>query len=332
MASNTLSLHLSNYSISICNSFIANNQIHINYLAENMTSFPIFENQSDKTAIDSAHIIEEMIKKTKIKNKAVNIIIPDDLTFTQILELPLLPEKELLSAVKYQSEQLIPMSVDQTAIDISTINEDRTNKKSTVLVVAAPITLITYLTKIIEYSDLIPDVIENEISSFSRFITQSAIIKLNQPTIFLNFGFNSISLYFFRPELNIVTDFYNFNIGINLFARELKIQTNISNEKIFTLLKEAGIAENDNLKTKNIFGPIINEISKNVLNYVEIIQQKYNYHSEKIYLINQANEIKNLNEILTQKTGILYEPLVFSTTPSIPNPYSHIFSFASNIK
>jgi len=332
MPDNTLTLHLFNDGISICDSFITNNQVHVKYIAENTTSFPIFENQSDKTAVDTARIIEEMIKKTKVRNKAVNLIIPDDLTFTQILELPLLPEKELLSSIKYQAEQLIPMSVDQTALDISVINEDRHAKKSTVLVVAAPITLIDYLTKIIEYSNLIPDVIENEISSFSRLITQSAIIKLNQPTIFLNFGVNSTSLYFFRPDLNIVTDFYNFNIGMNLFVRELIVQKVIESDKIYPLLKDTGITEEGDLKTKNTFDPIINEITKSILNYTEIIEQKYNFHCEKIFLLNRIDGIKNIHTCLSQKTGLSFEPLTLSTIPAIPNPYAYIFSFAGNIK
>jgi len=328
----SLAIHLSDNNIKISESSLDKNKIRIKAIAETESELPIFSNQSDKTASDTARILEELVKKTKVKIKNANIIIPDDVTFTQILELPLLPEKELLSAVKYQAEQIIPMPVAQTALDISTLSEDKKNKKSTVLIVAAPIDLINYLTKIIEFSGLIPDVIENELSSFSRFITQNSIVNLTQPAIFLNLSFNSTSFYFYHHEKNLITDFYNFNIGINLFIKELRLQTNNDNQKIKLMLKDIGVANINTIKIKDIVDPIINEITKNIINFMETIHQKYDLPLEKIYLINQISEIKNFEKALSEKMKIVFEPFSFNTSPQIPNPYSYIFSFASGIQ
>jgi type IV pilus assembly protein PilM len=332
MTDTTLAIHLSDNSIKMCESFLEKNKIHIKTIAEVDSITPIFSNQSEKSASDAAHVIEELVNKAKIKKRNSHIIIPDNLTFTQILELPLLPEKELLSAVKYQAEQIIPMPIDQTALDISTVNEDKKNKKSTVLIVAAPINLINYITKIIEYGGLIVDVIENESSSFSRFITESSIINLNQSAIFFSLGFSSASLYFYNKEKNIVSEFYNINIGINLFIKELRIQTNNDNEKIKLMLKDIGIDNTNTINIKDIVEPIINEVSKNLLNFTEIVKQKYNYPLEKIFFLNQTTTVKNLENTLSQKIGIVCEPLIFPTLPPIPNPYAYIFSFASSIK
>jgi len=332
MSDQVSTINLSDNHIRIAQFSLDKKEVKLKAIGETDTPFPIFSNQSEKTAADTAQLIENLIKQAGIKIKNAAVIIPDDLTFTQILELPLLPEKELLSAVKYQAEQIVPMPVEQTALDISLLSEDKKNKKSLVLIVAAPKNLIDYLTKIIEISGLIPESIENELSSFSYFISRNQIVKPSQSSIFFNLSDNSSSLYFYHQEKNIISDFYNFNIGYNLFIKEIKIQTVSDNEKIKEILRQKGIEKEKNFNLEEILQPLLNELGKNLTNFLEIIQQKYNVTQKKIYFLNRFSEIKNLDKKLGEITGIVFEPFIIPTSPTIVNSYSFVFSFAAGIE
>lgn len=329
MKNSELAIHLSNNLIQITESLFDGKTFHIKKLVLSEEGLPIFSNQSEKILEDEAKLIEDLINKAKINAKNIRVVIPDNVTFFQIIDLPLLSEKELLSAVKYQAEQLIPLPIDEVAIDISSIEEDKKEKKTKILMVAAPLNLINFLTKLIEETGLIPEVIENEISSFSRFITELYPLKNSPPLVFFNFGYDASSLYFYDSQKNLVTEVNTFNIGYHLFDKELRINFNFDNKKTNQILKEIGIEDNNQIKTYQILSPVVNEISKNISLFVELIKDKYKLPSiDQVFFINQSFLIKNLENQIAKQTKYHCSPFIVPTQPSINNSSSFVYNLS----
>lgn len=62
-------------------------------------------------------VILTVIGQSGIKTKNVVIGLPSQKTFTTVIDMPVMPEAELRSTIKYQIDQYVPMVVDEAKVD-----------------------------------------------------------------------------------------------------------------------------------------------------------------------------------------------------------------------
>lgn len=62
-------------------------------------------------------VITAVIAQSGIRTKNVVLGIPSNKMFATVVDLPNMPQQELASTIKYQTEQFIPMSVDEAKVD-----------------------------------------------------------------------------------------------------------------------------------------------------------------------------------------------------------------------
>lgn len=62
-------------------------------------------------------VIMTAVGQSGIKTKNVVIGLPSNKTFTTVIEVPVMPENELRSTLKYQIDQYIPMAVNEAKVD-----------------------------------------------------------------------------------------------------------------------------------------------------------------------------------------------------------------------
>src|SRR3989339_1843428 len=157
-----------------------------------------FCSADDEKNLDiQAQRIKKLVDSLKITKKNVNVVVPGSLTYSQILVMPQLNEKELVSAIKYQADQFIPMPIEETNIDLEIIDEYKAEGKLLILIVAAPKKLIEKIQTTVELSGLVPESIENELSASSRLISQfnkKFFLPDQEGVMVANFGLNSTTL------------------------------------------------------------------------------------------------------------------------------------------
>ena len=82
---------------------------------------PLDEKTSTSVSPESLRRLGEIIMtavgQSGIKSKNVVIGLPSSKTFTTVIEVPLMPEAELKSTLKYQVDQYIPMAIDEAKVD-----------------------------------------------------------------------------------------------------------------------------------------------------------------------------------------------------------------------
>lgn len=294
----------------------------------NQTHF--FLNLSENVLIDQAKLIEKAVKKIYSNITNIRLVIPDEYTFSEIIDFPYLPEKELISAVKYQADQIIPIPIDKVAIDIAILNEDKKQNKKKILIVASTYDLIDYLTRLIEASGLIPEILENEISALTRLVSNSNIFFEKEPCVFFNFGYVSTFFYFYHPDLKLIVDLYKVKVGLNLFLKELNLNFNFSEQKAYETLINIGLTKNASIDFQKLFFPIFNELIKNLDIFIQTINGKYKLSPiNKIYLMNQSAKIKNFDGYLSQLKSYHFIPFPIKTEPIINHPEELIFNLAN---
>lgn len=264
----------------------------------------IIESQSGK--------IGKLLSSLKMTKKNVNVVIPDSVTYSQILEMPRLNEKELISAIKYQADQFIPMPIEETNIDLEVLSENEKENKLMVLMVAAPKKIIEKVQKVTEMTGFIPESIENELSANARFMSsfyKSIYPKVQDGVIIVNLAYSSTSLYYFDPQTALLMQNHTFNIGYSLFAKEIQINLNIDNKKAIDILSLYDGQQKNSVSVESIILPLLKEFTVEMKRFISLINEKYHTSITNIHCINDCFRFvylpKYLQSTLALPTDIL---------------------------
>ena len=284
----------------------------------------------EKNIENQVNQIKKLIESLKITKKDVNIIIPDSLTYSQIISMPLLNEKELITAIKYQADQFIPMPIEETNIDIEVISEDQVEKKVLLLIVAAPKKVVERVQTTVELAGLNPESVENELSCTARFVNNfnKNIInqyKINQTQglVVANFDTNSTSLSYFSPQELIVKEVHHLSIGYQLFLKETQVNTDTDIKKSEEMLKNYDKNNPSSYSLEKIVQPLVKEFSTELKLFISKYNPATVLFTNKIFLY--PSLVTNLTEELGLPINI-FEPSLLLKKSQLTETYKNELS------
>lgn len=268
-----------------------------------------FKSDTETSVQKQSESIKKLLDQLKIKKKTVHLILPDVHTFSRFVEMPKLNEKELLSAIKYQADQFIPMPIEDTNIDIEVVHEDLKTAKLTTLISAAPKKLINKIENMVEFIGLVPESIETEISAISRLSGQ---IFKKTPTqtntkpgiLLINVGMNSTTLYGFDQTSGILIYNHLFNVGLSLFIKELQVNLNIDSNKAAELLKSMGVSKNASYALDVILAAVIKDFLTEIQKAIGVLSSTYGLSLTGIFLFQDAQKFFELDKLVNKAFGV----------------------------
>lgn len=269
---------------------------------------PLFyRTDSEKVIEKTANSILKTLEQLKIKKKEARVIIPDSFTYNRFIEMPQLNEKELLSAIRYQADQFIPMSLDEINLDIEVINEDINNRKTLVFLSAAPKTIIAKVKSLLEYADLFPESIEPETSAIARFLSEiyknssaksSAQFSQSTGFVLINLNLSSTSVYFFDQGLGLMTYSHNFSSGYSTFLKQIQVNLNVDPRKAEELLKSFGTSQNSSYNLSALLAPSLKASLTEFDRSIKEVIGKNKSHINNIFLAGDALKFHSLDSII----------------------------------
>ena len=148
-------------------------------LAAGMTPTPgkgfLSETDNDiKMLADAVHTLASQIG---VSGDHIVASLPESQIFTRVIEMPVLTNSELQQAIKYESEQYIPIPLNEVKLDYQVLNRPQgqgNNKKMEVLLVAAPVILVNRYLKIIQTAGFKPLALDTEVTSTTRVFISAA--------------------------------------------------------------------------------------------------------------------------------------------------------------
>lgn len=200
------------------------------------------QSESPDDLAQSADAIKKIVSSANIKEKNVNLSLPENQVYTKIVEMPSLSEKELAAALKYEMEQYVPLPLDQVKTDWQILGMNGATAGTTsVFIVAAPKQLIEKYENVMEQAGFIADTIETEILSVIRALFP--LVNTPYASIVVQMGATSTTIAVIRQgELLMVftvdkgglavTRAISLDLGIDLSQAE-------SYKKAYGLNKEA---------------------------------------------------------------------------------------------
>lgn len=304
--------------------------INVSTLGKIETPDLFYSSNLEKVIEEEVVQIKKLVQTQNITKKNVNLIIPDAFTYCQVVSMPLLNEKELISAIKYQADQFIPMPIEETNIDIEVIDENLKEKKVLLLIVAVPKKIVEKIQTTVELAGLNPESIENELSSssrfvsiFSKYITDRFKTSNNRGIILVNFDVNSTSLVYFSADKLLVKETHHLSIGYQLFLKETQVNTDTDIKKAEEILKTFDSKNLSSYPVNTIVQPLVKELA----NELKIFASKYSpatiLFSNKIFLFpslvtNLSEEIKFPVEILNPYFMITKSQLIDTYKNELP--------------
>lgn len=304
MANSITVLNFGENSIQIAEGSSSNGKINVQGFAASDNTPPIFQLLNEKTIQDVSKIIDGMTKTAKITNRNAMVVIPDTFTYSQIVTMPKLKEKELMSAIRYQADQFIPLPLEEAAIDLEIIYEDKVNNTYLVLIVATSQKLVSNLISIVESSGLIPERLTNELSTISAFL--SAVSKPSQTqtgTLFLNMGVATSSFYLFHEGLGMVVDNHVAKVGFDIFVKEIKANLNLEMGKATEALQSIGFQQSS-MNIAEIVGPVVSDLEQEIRKFSLAMTEKHHIPVNKVILGGYACRINHFAEALSQHIGV----------------------------
>lgn len=221
-----------------------------------------------------AQAIRKLINDAHIETPSVNLALPENKIYSKVLDMPFLSDKELSSAIYWEAEQYIPVSLATITLDWQILRKPQDPKKEgakmQVLLVGAPTSLINKYEKVLSLAGLEPIVMETEIVSAAR-----ALITSNVPlnSMIINIGAVSTSVAIIKDNTLVFT--YAIPTGGAAINRAIAADFGFSLQQAEEYKRVYGVSD------KTMGGKISQSSSPILMSIVTEIKKGIAYYNER---------------------------------------------------
>ena len=261
--------------------------------------------------------LSKIIKKSltqvhgeKLKTKYLIASLPEEKSFLDILQIPLLKEEEMEKAVRFEAENHIPLPLDEVYLDFKKIeNVFNQRKYQEILIAAAPKKVVDSYLKTLKKAGLQPIAFEVECLAIVR-----ALIKkeaTTRPLLIIDFGATRTSFIIFSGRSLRFTS----TIPISSYALTENIAKNlkVSLKKAEVMKKKYGLIGKKEISDSII--PALTDLVEQIKTHLDYYHshlpksqiQRDGKRLEKILLCGGGANLKGLVEFLATNLKVEVE-------------------------
>ena len=259
-----------------------------------------------KSSTNKQNIIE-LVKKcwqqARIKTRKVNLCLKEKYVFSQVVNFPHIPSKELENAIQYEAEQFIPIPLKDVQIEYQILREPPKGsvvEKMEVLVIAAQKEAIANLIDTVTKAGLKPINIETEVLAISRIFGQD----LNGTNLIVAIGQDSChALLMDRGQIKLI-----YSLGVSGGALTRAVANQLSMDVIQAEQYKIAYGVDQNImngKIADILRPIIDTFANELQKMIDYTTKHLpQIHIKRIILCGGTAEMKGLSAYLAKKFNL----------------------------
>lgn len=144
------------------------------------------ENIKDNTELAAfSTLLKKLVKEANISSRDVAISVPEQTVFSRTIKLPMLTDQEIVSAIKWEAEQYIPIPLAEAIIQHQVLERKETANppEIKVLLVAAPRKMVEKYVKAVQSAGLNVISVETEMIAITR-----ALAPKGKTALLVDFG------------------------------------------------------------------------------------------------------------------------------------------------
>ncbi|KKR81238.1 MAG: type IV pilus assembly protein PilM [Candidatus Daviesbacteria bacterium GW2011_GWA1_41_61] len=151
-----------------------------------------------------ASAIKNLLSSVKTPSSSVVVALPESKIFTRVVsDFPYLSDGEVASAIRYSTEEFVPLPADQVSLYWQVIGRSKDRNNTTVFVVASPKNTVSKYLRVLELAKLRPQALETELIAATRVLIGSN--EFAPTTLIINFGANSTDFAVVSKGLILLT-------------------------------------------------------------------------------------------------------------------------------
>lgn len=229
----------------------------------------------------------EIFDKTiigEINTRRVVVSLPAAKTFNRIINLPKLPSKEMLEALKIEAEQYIPIPVDDLYIDYQIISQK--NKEVELLAVAVQKKISDSYLGFINVLGLEPIAFETTISALSRLFDNAE--QNDVPSVLIDFGSVSTDITVYDKGVVVTGTVLG---GGDIFTEIIAKELNVTKHEAHVIKTKYGLGYSKKQQLITLaLTPILEQLLKE-------IRRMIRYYEER------SNKNKKIDQLVTMGGG-----------------------------
>lgn len=250
--------------------------------------------------------VRKLAVDSKVTTRNVNVALPESSVFTRSIEMPVLSEKELSSAIRWEAEQYIPLPLAEAVLDYQITRKDivtKTGPGMEVFLVAAPKTLIAKYEKVVKGAGLDLVSIETETLALARALVETS--AESPVTMVLSIGADKTNVFVAKGTGVILT--YVIAVGGKAFTRALASDLQIDLAQAEEYKKTYGLNK-DVLsgKVRSTVKPVLDNLVVEIKRAVSFYQEKHGDSDSirRFILVGGSAKLPGLVTYLAEAIGI----------------------------
>lgn len=231
-----------------------------------------------------------------ITSRRVAVGVPATRAFSRSMKLPKLANKDLLNAVRIETEQYVPIPIDELYMDYTTIKS--TDKETELLAVAIPKKIVDSYATLTRLLGLEAIVFETSISGGARLFVHSEVDQV--PTVLIDFGSISTDITIYDGAL-IVTG--TVPGGGDVFTDMISKTLNISDEEALIVKSKYGLdTSKKQSEIKQALTPGLEELAKEIRRMIRYYEERSGTERKigQVVTMGGGANMPGLSEYLTE--------------------------------
>jgi len=288
LESQSFGLDISDLSLKIIRLEKAGEGLRLSSFGETRIPPGIIEGGEVKKAENLAEIIKKSLKQVegkRIKTKYVVSSLPEEKSFLDILQIPIMKEEEIENAVRFEAENHIPLKLDEVYFDFEKIQPVSKQKKyQEILIAATPKDIVDPYFKALEQAGLRPLALEIESLAIVR-----ALIKkdaLTGPLLIIDFGETRTSFIIFSGKSLRFTS--TIPISSQYLTESISKSLKVSPKKAEKLKRDEGLEGE-----KEIFEAMIPALT-DLAEQIKIYLKYYRSHAPKNQVLTNGKKLERI--------------------------------------
>lgn len=266
----------------------------------------------EKQLIKTAGIIKSTLKTKKMLEGELFVTIPDEYCSLRILRLPLVSEKEILSAIELQAEEFIPYPVEEANFDYQILATDEKEREMSVLVVATYKKIVERLSNFILDCGIYPNILEPQSAAMIRMFFNGYFLVQGDLILLANIGEKSTQTAILDIKNKQILMMHDFSLGTNFFVKAIQGNLNIPLEDAQKQFAE--IKLDSDLYSK-IVAPLFIEFSKEIQKILIASTDKINLMPKSLYVL-ESDLVGSIAHLFRNST-LLINSQTYEITPAL---------------
>lgn len=274
----------------------------------------------DKEMASLAQIIKKLHAEAGVSSRDVVLSLPESQVFTRTIKFPLLTDAEIASAVKWESEQYIPIPINEAIIQHTILarNETSTPPEVIVLLVAAPRIIVEKYTKVVQLAGLKPVAVETELIAITR-----ALSPEDRTVLLVDLGASSTDIAISKQGL--LSFSRSIPIAGEAFTRAVSQALGVSSAQAEAYKKTYGLEQKElEGKVQGALGPVLRLVVDEIKKAVNFYQTEEKGEAPSSLIVSGGTS--GMPQIITQLSALVGMEVL------IGNPFSKISVDAETAK